>query len=42
MHTPAWTHIPVLLHEAIDAIVGDADGIYVDGTFIQWPEGAQY
>ena len=33
MHTQAWPHIPVLLHEAIDAIVGDTNGIYVDGTF---------
>jgi len=33
MHTNAWPHTPVLLHEAIDAIVGDPGGIYVDGTF---------
>jgi 16S rRNA (cytosine1402-N4)-methyltransferase len=33
MPTDAWSHTPVLLHEAIDAIVGDSDGIYVDGTF---------
>jgi 16S rRNA (cytosine1402-N4)-methyltransferase len=33
MHTQTWPHIPVLLHEAIEAIVGDPDGIYVDGTF---------
>jgi 16S rRNA (cytosine1402-N4)-methyltransferase len=33
MHPQAWPHIPVLLHEAIDAIVGDTNGIYVDGTF---------
>ena len=33
MHTNAWPHTPVLLHEAIDAIVSNPDGIYVDGTF---------
>ena len=33
MHTQAWPHIPVLLTEAIDAIVGDTSGVYVDGTF---------
>jgi 16S rRNA (cytosine1402-N4)-methyltransferase len=33
MPTSAWPHIPVLLSEAIDAIVGDTGGIYVDGTF---------
>jgi 16S rRNA (cytosine1402-N4)-methyltransferase len=33
MHTSASPHIPVLLHEAIDAIVSDSGGIYVDGTF---------
>jgi len=33
MHTQAWPHIPVLLTEAIDAIVGDSGGTYVDGTF---------
>jgi 16S rRNA (cytosine1402-N4)-methyltransferase len=33
MHTQTWPHIPVLLHEAIEAIVGDPDGIYVDATF---------
>ncbi|MFI4929809.1 MAG: 16S rRNA (cytosine(1402)-N(4))-methyltransferase RsmH [Burkholderiales bacterium] len=33
MHTQAWPHIPVLLTEAIDAIVGDISGVYVDGTF---------
>ena len=26
-------HLSVLLHEAVDALVTDADGIYVDGTF---------
>ena len=26
-------HIPVLLHEAINALLIDADGLYVDGTF---------
>ena len=29
----ALQHITVLLHEAVDALVTDADGIYVDGTF---------
>ena len=33
MPTSAWPHTPVLLHEAIDAIVGNPDGVYVDGTF---------
>src|SRR5512138_327189 len=33
MHADAWPHTPVLLHEAIEAIVGDRDGIYVDGTY---------
>jgi 16S rRNA (cytosine1402-N4)-methyltransferase len=28
-----WPHRTVLLHEAIDALVTDVDGIYVDGTF---------
>jgi 16S rRNA (cytosine1402-N4)-methyltransferase len=28
-----WPHTPVLLREAIDAIVTDTDGIYVDGTY---------
>ena len=26
-------HTTVLLHEAIDALVTDPDGFYVDGTF---------
>jgi 16S rRNA (cytosine1402-N4)-methyltransferase len=29
----AWQHTTVLLHEAIDALVTDPSGIYVDGTF---------
>jgi 16S rRNA (cytosine1402-N4)-methyltransferase len=33
MHTDAWPHIPVLLSEAIDALIGDSSGTYVDGTF---------
>ena len=33
MHADEWPHIPVLLPEAIDALVGNRDGIYVDGTF---------
>lgn len=28
-----WQHVTVLLAEAIDAIVGREDGVYVDGTF---------
>ena len=28
-----WTHTTVLLHEAVDALVQSADGVYVDGTF---------
>lgn len=36
MHTPSpepWQHQTVLLHEAVDALVSTADGVYVDGTF---------
>jgi 16S rRNA (cytosine1402-N4)-methyltransferase len=33
MHAQAWPHTPVLLHEAIEAILGDSGGTYVDGTF---------
>ena len=33
MLSSAWQHTTVLLHEAIDALVTDVDGIYVDGTF---------
>jgi 16S rRNA (cytosine1402-N4)-methyltransferase len=29
----AWQHIPVLLHEATDAVVTVPEGRYVDGTF---------
>jgi 16S rRNA (cytosine1402-N4)-methyltransferase len=29
----AWTHTTVLLTEAVEALVTQADGIYVDGTF---------
>ena len=28
-----WVHLPVLLHEAVDALVTDAQGHYVDATF---------
>lgn len=28
-----WSHIPVLLKEAVDAVLHAPDGIYVDGTF---------
>ncbi|MCM5678799.1 16S rRNA (cytosine(1402)-N(4))-methyltransferase RsmH [Schlegelella sp. S2-27] len=28
-----WQHRTVLLHEAVDALVTDPDGVYVDGTF---------
>ena len=31
--TNPWQHTTVLLHEAIDALVTDLDGIYVDGTY---------
>ena len=30
---PDFEHTTVLLHEAVDALVTDAEGIYVDGTF---------
>lgn len=30
---PTWTHTPVLLHEAVNALVTDASGCYVDATF---------
>ena len=33
MSAAAWPHRTVLLHEAIDALVTTAQGIYVDGTF---------
>ena len=33
MTGPAWQHIPVLLHEATDAVVTVPEGCYVDGTF---------
>ncbi len=29
----AWPHTTVLLAEAVDAVVTDPDGVYVDGTF---------
>ena len=29
----AWSHTPVLLKEAVDAVLHTPDGIYVDGTF---------
>jgi 16S rRNA (cytosine1402-N4)-methyltransferase len=28
-----WQHQTVLLHEAVDALVGRPDGVYLDGTF---------
>ena len=31
--TPTFAHTTVLLHEAVDALVSDPQGIYVDGTF---------
>ena len=31
--TTAWSHTPVLLTEAVEALVTSPDGIYVDGTF---------
>ena len=30
---PATGHVTVLLHEAVQALVGKTDGIYLDGTF---------
>jgi len=33
MHADAWPHTPVLLHEAVEAVIGNLDGRYVDGTF---------
>jgi 16S rRNA (cytosine1402-N4)-methyltransferase len=32
-HDPGRGHTPVLLHEAIDALVTRPDGVYVDGTY---------
>jgi 16S rRNA (cytosine1402-N4)-methyltransferase len=32
-HPPAFIHSTVLLNEAIDALVTDVHGVYVDGTF---------
>ncbi|MEO5846047.1 MAG: 16S rRNA (cytosine(1402)-N(4))-methyltransferase, partial [Caldimonas sp.] len=31
--TAVLQHLSVLLPEAVDALVTDADGLYVDGTF---------
>jgi 16S rRNA (cytosine1402-N4)-methyltransferase len=31
--TPTFAHTTVLLHEAVDALVSDPQGTYVDGTF---------
>jgi 16S rRNA (cytosine1402-N4)-methyltransferase len=31
--SPTFAHTTVLLHEAVDALVSDPQGIYVDGTF---------
>ena len=31
--TPVFAHTTVLLHEAVDALVTDPNGIYVDGTY---------
>ncbi len=31
--TAAWTHTPVMLNEAVEALVTTPDGIFVDGTF---------
>ncbi len=33
MLAPPCEHIPVLLQEAVQAVLGPADGVYVDGTF---------
>ena len=33
MNAATWQHTTVLLHEAIDALVTDPSGLYVDGTF---------
>ncbi len=33
MSAPPCEHIPVLLQEAVQAVLGPADGVYIDGTF---------
>ena len=33
MADDAWPHTPVLLHEAVDAVLTSPEGLYVDGTF---------
>lgn len=33
MHAPSYTHLPVLLKEAVESLVGRPDGVYIDGTF---------
>jgi 16S rRNA (cytosine1402-N4)-methyltransferase len=33
VNTPVWRHTTVLLTEAVEALVTQPDGIYVDGTF---------
>ena len=33
MSEATWQHTTVLLHEAVEAVLGSTDGIYVDGTF---------
>lgn len=33
MNAPAWRHTTVLLDEAVQALVTQPDGLYVDGTF---------
>ncbi|HSX63734.1 MAG TPA: 16S rRNA (cytosine(1402)-N(4))-methyltransferase RsmH, partial [Pseudoxanthomonas sp.] len=32
-HNNTWQHRTVLLHEAVDALVTDPAGVYIDGTF---------
>ena len=32
---PAWRHTTVLLNEAVEALVTQPDGVYVDGTFVR-------
>ncbi|XHS78610.1 16S rRNA (cytosine(1402)-N(4))-methyltransferase RsmH [Burkholderiaceae bacterium UC74_6] len=33
MNAPVYTHTTVLLHETVDSVLTNPDGLYVDGTF---------